>query len=163
RSFSYYPVRFHPRSRTFCGKFFYRANQGFWSDELKERSFTSQFVHSPNSRLNLLPPLTPFPLCFKGLGLAGCICGELFPAFLRASVVSIALPITAMTAITRDHGDYVSSGKSSSLNSASALPVLSASAARNCTRRILPEIVFGRSTNSSRRTRLYGSSVLRLC
>src|SRR6185437_2866469 len=143
RSFSYYPVRFHPRSRTFCGKFFYRANQGFWSDELKERSFTSQFVHSPNSRLNLLPPLTPFPLCFKGLGLAGCICGELFPAFLRASVVSIALPITAMTAITRDHGDYVSSGKSSCLKSSSAdqqipavVPVYMAPAFCGCAERL---------------------------
>ena len=51
-------------------------------------------------------------------------------------------------------------GKSSSQNSVSPRlsPGRPASCSRSSTRRILPEIVFGRSANSSRRTRLYGAS-----
>ena len=56
-------------------------------------------------------------------------------------------------------------GKSSSQNSvtprgpgAASPPCRLVSCARSSTRRILPEIVFGRSENSSRRTRLYGAS-----
>ena len=58
-----------------------------------------------------------------------------------------------------------SSGKSSSQNSRGPRPAPSArfcrSAPRSSTRRILPEIVFGNSANSSRRTRLNGARCAR--
>ena len=61
---------------------------------------------------------------------------------------------------------YRSSGKSSSQNSAGLRSFAARRAAspwRSSTRRILPEIVFGNSANSIRRTRLKGDSRARRC
>ena len=59
---------------------------------------------------------------------------------------------------SREAGSERRSGKSSSRYSPDRRTPVSSSAERSSTRRILPEIVFGSSPNSIRRTRLYGAS-----